>query len=323
MAYNPASTLTTTAGLNHVGITFYKRQGLKTADKKFTMRKLTFDDILPLRNGKTVQWYQYSNFAANTTAATEGDIGTGLALQSSVQTATVSQYADFVSLSDLLVDVALDDIVPEAARRIGYRGGLSIDTITRNAIDAGAGDIAPLGETFQAVDLANLAFTLEGNDFDRPNGGAYFPVIAHPFVLFDLLMDPQAGGYQDLTKHFNSSEGTRQFTNDTLLQGRIHNCEVWASTNVTTVTGPPTKYRVYTAADEAVGAVALSGRGPNNVVNPKTEAFNVNVVRNDGNQIADPERKIAAAVSYNVKYVAKVLNATRLKKIDVASTIAA
>ena len=44
-------------------------------------------------------------------------------------------YSDFITLSTLLVDTAIDDEVAQYARDLGYRAGLSVDTIILRAVE--------------------------------------------------------------------------------------------------------------------------------------------------------------------------------------------
>ena len=49
-----------------------------------------------------------------------------------VISATIGQYADYISISDL----AIDPYVEEAAKELAYRLGLTLDALVRNTIDA-------------------------------------------------------------------------------------------------------------------------------------------------------------------------------------------
>jgi N4-gp56 family major capsid protein len=169
---------------------------------------------LPLKNGKMIQWFRYSQLDANTTPTTEGGgPGASLEMSSGVVQSTVAQYADFISLSDLLVDTAIDgDIAAVAADQLGYRGGLTANKIIRNEVDSVAAsiDVSLIGEYFTGADCANIRHRLAGIDV-TPFPDGFFKVLAHPYVLYDFMHDPAVGGFQDMVK-YSAVEGGGRFT---------------------------------------------------------------------------------------------------------------
>src|SRR5579885_2574186 len=141
MAYSPASNLTTTGTLTHLATVWYNRQALENLKSKLQFWLMVDDTVLPKYSGKTVQWFRYTPFSANTTPQTEGTVGTGLSLTTVTVSATVSQYSDFLTVSDLLEATAIDPIVTNAAIELGYRAGLTCDNLIRNEMDANAASI--------------------------------------------------------------------------------------------------------------------------------------------------------------------------------------
>ena len=91
MAYSPASNLTTSPSLTHLATVYYERNALDQLMKKFMFRMGTVPDVMPLRSGKTVQFYRYSLLGANITPASEGTVGTGITLTTTTISATVSE----------------------------------------------------------------------------------------------------------------------------------------------------------------------------------------------------------------------------------------
>ncbi len=324
MAYTPASNTTGTASITHLISVYYDRVALTSLRKKFLFWKGVDTRTLPKKNGKTIQFYRNSQLGANTTPTTEGAVGSGLELASSTVQATVAQYADFISFSDMLVDTAPDnDIVAVGADLLGYRAGLTVDTIIRNEVDSVAAsiDVSLLGDYFTGMDVANIRHRLAGVDI-KPFPDGYFKALAHPYVMYDFIHDPQVGGFLDVVKQ--GGEGK-----DKLFQvgeGRVarwSGVEIWESTNVTMVAGTPNKYRVYFFGLEGLAAVDLAGRGPTRTEDQDRTKFSVNVIRETSPSIANPEGKIRAAVSYNFVFAAKVLdtNPYRIRKIDAATSL--
>jgi N4-gp56 family major capsid protein len=306
---------------------FYERAALTPLRKVFMFWNLVDNRTLPKRNGKTVQFYRYSQLGANTTAATEGAVGTSLELTSTTLSATVAQYADFISFSDLLVDTAIDnDIIAVGADQLGYRAGLTCDTILRNEFDSVAAsiDVTPLGDYFSGADLANIRHRMAGLDIMGMNGGDTFPTVAHPYVTYDLIHDPNVGGFVDVNKQPGAAGQSKlQSVQGRGLLLRFNNCEVYESTNCTVVAGSPNKYRTYFAGQEGIAAIDLAGRGPTRSKDQNRQKFNIHVIREEKPSIANPEGKIRGAVSYNFVWVTKILdtNPYRIRKIDFPSSL--
>jgi N4-gp56 family major capsid protein len=101
LAYAPASNSTATPSITHLATVYYKKDGLDVLRQMNRFMAVCEPDDIPQRAGKTVQWFRYSTFSANTNPSSEGVIGNGLALTTATITATVQQYSDFGSISTL------------------------------------------------------------------------------------------------------------------------------------------------------------------------------------------------------------------------------
>ena len=322
-----AGNLSSTATITHLATVYYERVALSSLRKVFHFDKLADNRVMPLRNGKTVQFFRYSQLGANTTATPEGEtVVPGQTLTSTTLSATVAQYADFMSFSDMLVDTSLDDIVTAGADILGYRAGLSVDTLVRNEIDSVAGsiDVTPLdANSFGGADLAQVRARLAGIDV-KPFANGYFRALAHPFVLYDFINDPTAGGFQDVVKVLQNGQSDRFFQlEDRGMVAKFASVEMWESTNVTITAGSPNTYRVYIAGQEALSTIDLAGRGPARTEDQDRSPFRVDVLRNIPVGVANPEGKVKALVSYNFVFVTKILDTSpyRLRKLDVANSL--
>ena len=268
-------------------------------------------DVMPLRSGKTIQFYRYSLYSANTTPAPEGAVGVGLPLTTTTVSATVSEYADYITISTLLNETAIDPITENASDMLGYRGGLSADTITRTEFDSNVASVSlnTLGSTFAAADLRRSVMLLEGVDV-HPIKGDNFLCIMHPYVLYDLMSDNTAGGFIDILKYQNADRLMDGGTAMSGEAGKMAGCRIVKSTNVgSTGTAPNTKYYTYVIGQGAVGCIDLSGVGPSDVIDPDKQAFKINVIKG-GPQIADPEGMIGSAVSYRFVFAVKTLDSS-------------
>src|SRR5688572_22473336 len=109
MAFYSAQADNLSATIGGLPAAHYKRVGLDQLLKKFMFGDACEPDAIPLRNGNVVQWYRYAVMAANTTArttaggvgtATEGTVGSGTTTTKSTLTATVSNYIDYITVSE-------------------------------------------------------------------------------------------------------------------------------------------------------------------------------------------------------------------------------
>jgi N4-gp56 family major capsid protein len=329
MAYSPASNLSTSSSLAHLATVYYDRKALKPLRKKFLFWKGVDNRVQPLKNGKTIQFFRYSQLGANTSTTSEGTVGTAIGpMTSGVVSATVAQYSDFMSFSDMLVDTAIDDVVAVGADQLGYRAGLTCDTIVRNEFDgvAASVDVLPLGDYLSSADLANIRSRFAALDIQPPSG-EYFPMICSPYNIYDLQHDPAVNGFADVVKQDSRNEGHNTFYTmggtSVAPKLRFNSCEVYESNNVTMVAGSPNKYRCYFFGDEGIAAIDLAGRGPSRSMDQDSSKFSINVIKESGPSLANPEGKIRALASYNFVFVTKILDTTnyRIRKIDAATSL--
>jgi N4-gp56 family major capsid protein len=315
MAYSPAGNTTTTAGLAHLATVWYNRRALDQLKKRFRFYNACEPDMVPRRSGKTVQWFRYSLLGANTTPAPEGTVGNSNTLNTVTLSGTVSEYSDFITVSTLLDETAIDPIVQNAAEQLGYSAGLSVDTIIKAAFDGQASAVlspATLGTFATVDDLRRCKALLEGVDV-RPKDDKYYYAIMHPYIIYDIKSDSTAGGFIDLMKWADPKvflEPPNPFDDPV---GVVENIKIWATTNVTTSgTAPNVLYSAYVVGRGAAGAVDLQGSGPSRVEDPSKQQFRINVIRG-GPQIADPAGMIGAAVSYRYVFLTQILDTVNLR----------
>lgn len=332
MAYAPAANLTSSAGLAHLQQVYYTKKTLDILRKKFVFREVCQHDSLPRRSGRTVQFFRYQNLNSSSTQTVEGAPGTSQTYSSRIMTATVSQYSNFINVSDFLQKTAIDDQLNAASDLLGYQAGLSVDTITRAVIDAEQAStnqtMASPSLLLKVADLRTSRSLLQGIDV-QPFDEGYFKVIAHPYVTYDLVNDPAAGGLADIFKYTGPKDTALVKYEDRGTVATVAGCKVMESTNVASSSGPG-RWRVYVFGKGGIGCVDLEGSAPSEVRDPKKQAFNVNIIRANGPSIPDPEGLIAGAVSYNFIFTTVVLEGPagiggsyRYKTMEAASSIAA
>ncbi len=305
MPYAPAGMLTSSGNLTHLPAAYYKRQALDQLMKKFIFMSVAEPDEIPLREGRIIQWYRVDLPQANTIPSAEGTVSNSLAFATATISGQVSEYSDFITASQLLVEVDIAPTIENMSKWLGYRAGLSVDTIVRAALDAPGSTVqlAVIGTALTAADLGQARMLLKGQDvMGREMNGDEFVAVLHPYVEYDLMADNSAGGWIDAKKYT---------TPDDIINaevGKIAGCRCLESTNVaTTGTAPNVLYSTYVVGANAIGAVNLSGRGPSKVMDPRKQAFKTNVIMGKP-QMADPEGKIGAAVSYRFVFLAQLLD---------------
>lgn len=89
---------------------------------------------LPKNNSTRTNFRRYSNLAVATTPLTEGVTPNGSQLAVTDINATVAQYGDYVTLTDMVDVHGLDNSVAEATDILGYQMGQTLDTVWRDAI---------------------------------------------------------------------------------------------------------------------------------------------------------------------------------------------
>jgi N4-gp56 family major capsid protein len=270
-------------------------------------------DLLPKRNGKVVQWYRYTPFSANTTPSTEGAIAAGTAPTTTTVSATVAEYSNYVSLSALLLDTAIDDIAVNTAEELGYQAALSVDTLIRTEANSSTTpDLSTIGSAASVQDVRGAVARLRAADV-KPKMADHFYGVFHPYALFDIQADNTAGGFIDVMKYADAGRllsGGAMITGE---EGRVAGCRITTTTNVkTSGAAPNVLYWNGIFGKGGLGAVDLEGSGPSKIQGDFNNQFKVNVIQG-GPQIADPEGVIGSAVSYRYVFVTKILDSTNFR----------
>jgi N4-gp56 family major capsid protein len=305
--FQPAINTTQSAGLSSVTTqVFYKKTGLDRLMQTFRFYSAGDTDDIPKRSGRTVQWFRFNLLGSNTTPSAEGVVGLPIPLGSNNFQATVEQFSDFTNLSTMLIDTAINDMVAQASEDMSYRAALSVDLTVRTEIESNPSAIRQTqGAYFSAADInASITFLKAANVQPRDDGG--WMMILHPYMTYDLLSDNSAGGFVEVMKY---ADPNRFIAGEI---GRWMNTRIVETTNVAVVAGTGAqganaKYHGYLFGKGGLGVVALAGRGPNNVTDPRKSTFNVSVIRGE-KSIYDPEGQIGAAVSYYYVFTAKTMD---------------
>jgi len=186
-----------------------------------------------------------------------------------VITMTPEWYGAYIKYTDKLVMTSFDPAVSEISALLGEQAGLSIDTIIRNALTAGATKDYAGGATSRAtIDKTNdiIAFVdfiqnvaeLE-NQNTRPVEGPFYVVIMHPHTWATLMQDTT------FVTLF-TREGGESLRSG--FVGTILNCKLYVTSNAREYVdaGQNSVEDVYSMlfiGREAYACAGLSGLAPN------------------------------------------------------------
>ncbi len=178
--------------------TFYDRNLLENAEPALVHDQWAQERDIPKNSGKTIEFRRYEALPKVTEPLTEGVTPEGQTMSVTSLEATVKQYGGFVSLSDVLIMTAFDNNIIEATQMIGSQAGRSLDTISREVLNAGTNVQYAEGQvTSRAALTADHKLTVKAvkmaarflkTQLAQPINGSYVAII-HPDCAFDITED--------------------------------------------------------------------------------------------------------------------------------------
>ena len=216
--------VTTDPGLSVENKTFYDRALIEEASPNLIHDQFAQKRPIPKNGGKKIEFRKYASLPKALTPLTEGVTPDGKKLSVTAIEAEVSQYGDYVELSDMLDLTAIDNNVLEATKAVGKQAGVTLDTITRNVMHTGTNvfycpKVAEDGTKTEVLSRANLDKTakltvdvikkvvafLKKNNAPKIDGN--YVAIIHPYAAYDLMCDPKWEEYHKYTDSTNLFEG--------------------------------------------------------------------------------------------------------------------
>lgn len=199
-------------GVSPSVIQYYERTLLENMVPEMVHARDAQKRSLPLNNGKRVQFRRFTPFDAITTPLAEGVTPTGQTLVETAFTAMVKPYGGHVELTDEMDFYMLDNMHQETAKLLSDQAALSLDTISRNALNAGMNVQYAGSNTARATiaatdkltyaEIKKAVRTLRRKNV-RPFSDGYYHAIVHPDTVFDLTSDTMwvdVSKYQDKQK---------------------------------------------------------------------------------------------------------------------------
>ena len=195
-------------GLSAEMKTFYDMTLIDEAEASLVHEQFAQKRPIPANGGKKIEFRKFASLPKALTPLTEGVTPDGKSLTVTTVEATVSQYGDYITLSDVLELTAVDNTVVETTKLIGRQAGVTLDTVVRNVMQSGtnvtycpkigAGGAETAVTSRSGLDttcqltvkvLQQVVAKLKGQNAPTING-KYVGII-HPYAAYDLMRDPE------------------------------------------------------------------------------------------------------------------------------------
>ena len=294
--------LTTTNEVDPAVNISYQRTLLQPPTPKYIHNKFSQKFSIARKSGNTIKMRRYNRYSAATTPLTEGITPNGHRQSKVDLLATVSQYGDFATITDV-VDLTVQDpnITIEVTRQNDQMQN-TVDILTRNTLAASASltrctNCSPTVTYLNRTDIDAVRTTLRGNDADymtrlvrAGTGQGTSPIRPSYFAMADV----------DLENDLEGVAGYKNVSNYAAQQG-VDEAE-WCSTGnvrwLTTTQGWVTGgfYRCPIIAQRAYGTVDINGGNAQAIIKGFGSAGT-----------ADPLNQ-RATVGWKMWQVARILN---------------
>lgn len=209
MAVNTITTLTVE------NQTFYERALLERCLPRLTFYEDAMKKRIPEGKGTSIEWRKFGSLAAANTPLTEGTTPAGKSLAITAITKSLSQYGDYVEISDVLDMQAKDPVITETSELLGEQAGLTVNKIVADEISAGtnvryaggktATNALTAADILTGADVKKAVRDLRKNNISTFEDGYYHATIS-PEQAFDLMNDTANGGWIDVVKYANAKK---------------------------------------------------------------------------------------------------------------------
>lgn len=199
---------TTTTSFTAAAQILYRKKALDFLRKNLYFHQSGLMEKFGRNQGQTISVYRINNLAAATSALGEGTAPSEVQVTSTLFTATLAQYGNWVKVTDLLEVTGRSSIMDQFSKQLGYNGALSIDTLTYNEYLSGATAFYSNGTNsgsfaansyFTSKDLRRLSKLFRATSVPTFDDG-FYSMYLHPDCEFDITTDNLFGGVTDLQK---------------------------------------------------------------------------------------------------------------------------
>lgn len=310
---------------------FYDRTLLERAMPLLTHLKWAQVRDIPKNAGtKTIKFRRYGNLSAATTPLQEGITPSGSQLSVTDITATVAQYGDYVTVSDVLTWESEDAVLMEAAEIMGDQAGDTLDQLCRDILNAGTGVIysgsgntqtshVNTGDVISLANLDTAIANLKANNakkitrqvnastgYNTSPIKAAFISIVHPKIAVKIRTLAMAANMWTPVEKYASQAGVIEGeigSYDEIRFIETNNAKIKAGQG----TGGIDVYCTLVMGANAYGITRISGEALKNIVKPLGSAGS-----------ADPLDQRATS-GWKATFVAKILNENFIQRIESAA----
>lgn len=272
-------TITNVSGHNQLANedkVFYEKTLITRLLPQLNFYKDAMKKKLPKNSGRTINFRKFNSLTAPSASLTEGVTPDGNNLDVSKIEAVVSQYGDFVTISDLIQLTGIDPVLTETSELLGEEAGELIDTKIQEGISKGTNVYFAGGVTTRAAlataenkltgaDIKKIVRKLKNANAKRFSDGFYHMQI-DPDIAYDLMEDPM---WVDVSKYSKPEQMEKGEL------GKMHGMKFFESTNITTVKESGKDVHLsYAYGKDSYGCVDLeNGAGkPEIIVKPNGSA---------------------------------------------------
>lgn len=186
------------AGLSPEMKTYYDKKLLSRLLPNHVFGQFAQKRPIPKNGGKTIEFRQFTSLTPATTPITEGVTPAGNSLNVTSKTASISQYGDFIEISDVLDMTAIDPVLDETAELLGEQSAETLDVLARDIIVAGTNVqyangrasriTVAAGDNLTVLEIRKAVRTMKRNKVKPLDGGDYVAIV-EPGATFDLQSD--------------------------------------------------------------------------------------------------------------------------------------
>jgi len=299
-----------TTGLTNLMSIYYSKEFLARVELDTRYDWLATKKTMPLNSGKTVFFNRFSRLAVQTTPLTECINPTGLDMSTTIVSATIAEYGNYVKVCSLFELTSIDENLREHVSVIAQNAAETLDILI--AAEMSANSTIQYANNKVAVSALATSDTLDGQDIRRAvrtlrrNGAkvfsdGYFHGIVPVSSEFDLRADPEWLDAYRYTDAENIRNGEI---------GRLHGVKFMDTNAEVSQASTTTVYSSFIAGRDALGIISLAGQPGSRII-----------VKTPGDQDTSNPLNMFSTVGWHAYFVAKVLNSSWIVQI-LAGTLA-
>ncbi|MBQ7308356.1 MAG: N4-gp56 family major capsid protein [Clostridia bacterium] len=195
---------------------FYDRTLLERMVPNLPFLKYGQKRPIPKGNGKTIKFRKFKSLAPTTEPLTEGVTPEGNSLTVTEIEATVSQYGDYVTITDLLETTSIDPVVTETIEILGEQAGETLNIVVRDELLNTTSEFNVGGYTTEdeitaediltVDDVLTLQTIFKANNI-KPFENGYYLMFLAPEQAADIMRDPL---WRDVSKYANEAKNIEE-----------------------------------------------------------------------------------------------------------------